>query len=247
MRSLAQPFRAVATPPHPESKQVTASLNKTVFVVTTWAAKAERNPVFPGRCYRRGPWLRPKTSPRMCATRNPGILTRKCPAIPATTTPPSALSSPTSRYSLRILQKGNDDSSCRQTGSGLRRSDFLFARGSEQHNRLRLELPVCAPCSDDGLDISRQPRHVARSELACVAHAFLSCDYHLGNGVHDPLLVGRIHDGAGTAQRPSGVSSSQAYRNRGADVLLTDVVRCFSQCRRGVVSDVAVDSVELAG
>jgi len=88
------------------------------------------------------------------------------PATPATMTRPSALSSPTSGHSLRMLQKENHDSSHCKLALVFAVSDFLFARRPEQHDRLRLELPVCAPCLDDGLDISRQPRHVARGELA---------------------------------------------------------------------------------
>src|ERR1700674_4368842 len=207
---------------------VIASLNKIVSVVTTWAAKVDRSLVFPGWCYRRGLRLRPNTSPRMCATHNPGILMRICPATPATTTRPSALSSPTSGHSLRILQKENNDSSYCQTGACLRGGDFLFARRPEQHHRLRLELPVCAPRLDDGLDISRQPRHVARGELACVAHSFLSFNYRLGSGDHDPLLAGRVPDGASAARNRNGVSSIQACRDLGADGQLTYVVYRFS-------------------
>src|SRR6266478_5465925 len=176
---------------------VTASLNRTVSVVITWAAKAGRNPVFPGWCCPRGPRLRPNTSPLMCATHKQGIPTPRCLATRVTTMRPSAFSLPTSRHFRHILQKENHDSPYRQAGASLRRSDFLFARRPEQHNGLRLELPVCAPCLDDGLDISRQPGHVACAELASVAHTFLPFDYRLGGGDHDPLLVRRILHGAG--------------------------------------------------
>src|SRR5216684_3059981 len=252
MRSSARSFRVGPVAPHPWRGRVTASLNRIVSVVITWAAKAGRNPACPGWCYRRGPRLLPNTSPLMCATHKQGILTPRCLATPFTTIRPSALSSPTSRPFLRSLlgnrpQKENHDSSSRQVGAGLRRSDLLFARGPEQHDGLRFELPVCAARFDDGLDVSRQPRHVARAELACVAHGFLSFDYRLGSADDDPLLAGRIPDGAGIARNRNRVSSGQASRDLSPDVRLTDVVCRFSQRRRGVVLDVAVKDMERPG
>jgi len=73
-----------------------------------------------------------------------------------------------------------------------RRLVFLFAGSAEQYDGFQFELSVCAACADDGYDVPRQQRDVARNELAVLASHVLFLDYWVGDCDHGSELVGSL-------------------------------------------------------
>src|SRR6202171_4105509 len=217
--SSARLLRMAPRPPNPQCKTVIASHNRIVSAATTWDAKAGTRPAVPGWCSR--PWRRPRPiiSPLTSAIRWPAIRTRKCPAILPTTMPPSGLWSPTLtvfRHWRKRNRDKNHDAADSQGVAGLRGRFVLIARRVEQYDRLRLQVPLPPACADDGFDFPRQSRHVARPQLASLAHNVLSADYRVGGHNHGPPVVGRDTAFAQLARAPRHGPSSQELRECGA-------------------------------
>jgi len=134
-----------------------------------------------------------------------------------------------------------------QDAAGFRRGIVLFICRTEQHDRLRFQLPIHPACADDGFDFSRQPGLVACPELTGLAHGLLFFDHYVGGHHHDPRLVGRDTTGAGVAGTRRSVQSCQGCCHRGPYPQPADVAGRVSRHRRGVVPDVAVKNVEWPG
>jgi hypothetical protein len=77
-----------------------------------------------------------------------------------------------------------------QGGSRFCNRTFLHDSGPKQHHRLRLQLRVCPPRPDDGLNLSEEPRHVARRQFAASTYGLLHWHHRLGISHYASMLVG---------------------------------------------------------
>src|SRR6202047_2809298 len=77
-----------------------------------------------------------------------------------------------------------------QSGSRFCNRTFLHDSGPKQHHGLRLQLPVCPPRPDDGLNLSGEPPHVARRQFAASTYGLLHRHHRLGISHYASMLVG---------------------------------------------------------
>lgn len=134
-----------------------------------------------------------------------------------------------------------------QSGSRSCNRTFLHDSGPKQHHGLRLQLRVCPPRPDDGLNFSRKPRHVARRQLAASTYGLLHRHHRLGINHYASMLVGWCSV-AEIVSCGQGAIRRYAERRRDcADDEPVDVVGGIPRYRGRMVSDVAVANMEWAG
>ena len=114
-------------------------------------------------------------------------------------------------------------------------------------DRLRFELPVRASRDDDGFNISRKPRDVARHQHARSAYGVLCVDHYVGSADDDSVLGGGVKLARRAAGYCRGVSRGEASGDRRPYGGPAAVARGVSQRGRRVVSDVAVEELEWPG
>src|SRR3984893_5482532 len=242
--------RVVLTPPILWFSPAIAPHSKGVCVVTTWDPMEGGSRVIRGWCSRRGRQPPQTISPPTYVIREAGIRAPRCHPIPDMTMLPSVLWPTTFVHSRREMpprKNTNHDGAHIQAIAGFRSSFVLFVRGAQQYDRLQLQFPVYSARPDDGLHFPGQPRHVARHELAGVAHGILLFDHCVGVDNHGDGMVGRDTAGAGVASTRSRIQSCQETSDCSPHPQPPDVARGLPQCWRRVVPDVAIKSVERPG
>ena len=148
-------------------------------------------------------------SPHTCETLEARTRRLRCPATPDTTTPPCC---PWPTTSVHFRRKTPPERIQTMTSAdveaiaGSRSSVVLFLRRAQQYDRLQLQLSIHPARFDDGLHFPRQPGHVARHELARVAHDILFFDHYLGSDDHGAGRGGAEYSWHGHCGHPPPLS-----------------------------------------